>query len=125
MQTLRQLTLHRPARWLLCLLLPAFLLAQWAGMAHRLAHANWDGKPPGAAKTLKLAGNFPASGDDGKLHSCVLYDGTTAADYLLACAPLAPFGGGMALPADTAAGSGWHAPLRLSFFSRAPPFLNA
>lgn len=77
----------RLARRLFWLLLPAILLAQWVGLAHRIAHAGGNEAPlrhPAAivqvTSKIFLAG-MPF-GEDSRLHSCIALDAATAADYL-------------------------------------------
>jgi hypothetical protein len=77
----------RLARRLFWLLLPAILLAQWVGLAHRIAHAG--GSEMGTHKSVVISQVtskiFLASlpfGEDSRLHSCIALDAATASDYL-------------------------------------------
>jgi hypothetical protein len=77
----------RLARRLFWLLLPAILLAQWVGLAHRIAHAG--GSEIGSHKSVVISQVtskiFLASlpfGEDSRLHSCIALDAASASDYL-------------------------------------------
>lgn len=119
-------TRYRRAGWLLWLLLPALMLAQWAGLSHRMAHAGRGGAQPAQPAYVRLVDDkISKNGDQNTLHSCALYDAAASADYLHACAPATPYCCGTPLVAGNSTGLPWHAPLTLSFRSRAPPFLNA
>lgn len=120
-------TRYRRASWLLWLLLPALLLAQWAGLAHRMAHGGGQAGYVSLAKPVPAVPlTLSAKGDDSStLHSCALYDAAASADYLHAAPAPALLGTGHALRAARHAASGWQALLRLPFSSRAPPFLSA
>lgn len=122
-------TRYRRAGWLLWLLLPALLLAQWAGLSHRMSHAGWGGTQPAQSSQsvhVRLAGDkISTGGDHNTLHSCALYDAAASADYLHACAPATPCCCGTPLIAGNSAGLPWLPTITLPFLSRAPPFLNA
>lgn len=94
------------------LLLVAVLVAQWAGMVHRIEHAL-----PGAASQLVQVD------DDAShvSHSCVMFDGLCLADSLpTAQAAVLLSRAARALSPATAFAS-WHALLVSHFLSRAPP----
>ncbi|MBX9900450.1 MAG: hypothetical protein K2Y28_06655 [Burkholderiaceae bacterium] len=86
MKTVRFSHFSRYSKTLFCLLLPALLLAQWVGLAHRIAHSGIASNPPtislsAGANSHNLLSNLPFN-DDPKLHSCIALDATTCADFL-------------------------------------------
>lgn len=116
---------HRySSHWLLCLLLPALLLAQWVSLSHKLAHAGWPG---GKAQVTVLSASYTfwqvtSDSDERALHSCALFDATIAADYLDARMPTLSVINTTSFINAFAANIVWLATIQLSFSSRAPPF---
>lgn len=120
----------RLARKLFWLLLPAILLAQWVGLAHRIAHANNQEDLVGQrAAVMQITSKIFIAGmpfgDDSRLHSCIALDAATAADYLHFTAlnlPTITAGEVLALLSQHRL---WLAQPERYFSSRAPPFLHA
>ncbi|WP_423678985.1 hypothetical protein [Undibacterium sp. WLHG33] len=117
---------RRSSHWLLCLLLPALLLAQWVSLSHKLAHAGW---PSGKAQVTALSTSYTfwqvtSDSDERALHSCALFDATVAADYLDACVPALSLLRASDFINAFAASTIWLASIQLPFSSRAPPFLK-
>lgn len=112
------------SHWLLCLLLPALLLAQWVSLSHKLAHAGWPG---GKVQVTALSNSYTfwqvtSDSDERALHSCALFDATVAADYLDARVPTLSAIDTTDFINTFAANIVWLASIQLSFSSRAPPF---
>lgn len=127
-----QFNTQNSKRWLLCLLLPALLLTQWLGLAHKMSHAGWGSNPTSATaiQPAALSGSFlsflPGSQDDGSsLHSCALYDAVTAAEYLQHLPDVVASHSGKAVIGRNTAILSWLAALQVPFSSRAPPYLLA
>jgi hypothetical protein len=93
----------------------AILCAQWAGLAHRIAHAHMQ-----VAATSVAAVNGDAADHDPH-HSCSLFDAATLASGM----HTAPFQLAPILTAETlavwTAFLSWQAPFSCHFSSRAPP----
>lgn len=112
--------------WLLCLLLPALLLAQWVGLSHKLSHFGWAG-----GKTrISISAENPvfsfwqsgqADNDESVLHSCALFDATVSADYLQAVIPALPAVSKARFDAVSESFLVWLAELIPAFAPRAPP----
>jgi hypothetical protein len=110
------------------LLLPAILLAQWVGLAHRIAHAggNESSQHNLAAISQVTSKIFLASlpfGEDSRLHSCIALDAATASDYLHF--PILPVAANNATEILTLLSQHrlWLAQPERYFSSRAPPTL--
>ena len=122
---------RRPTRrqfWILCVLLPALLLAQWIGLSHRLSHAGWaDGKLQ-SRLVLQQANVvwqfFAADNDEKNLHSCALVDAATSADYLHAIPALLPDISRQPIAISDSHYRTWLASVRVPFSSRAPPVFS-
>ncbi|MFZ6656296.1 hypothetical protein [Undibacterium sp. TJN19] len=123
-------------RWLLCVLLPALLFAQWMGLSHRMSHAGWAGgiapvsltaqQIHASSTSLFDAQFFSGTKDDGgALHSCALYDAASTAEYLYHVPDAAILLTGVAIISKSKASVSWLALLLLPFSSRAPPSLSA
>jgi hypothetical protein len=123
-------------RWLLCVLLPALLFAQWMGLSHRMSHANWTGgiapislnaqQISTSSTSLFDAPFFQGNKDDGgTLHSCALYDAASTAEYLYHVPDAAILLKGKAIISKSKTSVSWLALLQLPFSSRAPPSLSA
>jgi hypothetical protein len=98
------------------LLALALLGAQWAGVQHRIAHADRH-QAPSASTAVDLNDT-----EDDIHHSCVAFDAATLADM----AGVVPFAVSI-LPnrhviALWVAFASWRAPLVVHFSSRAPPY---
>jgi len=127
-----QFNTQNSKRWLLCLLLPALLLTQWLGLAHKMSHAGWASNSTSATaiQPAALSGSFlsflPGNQDDGNsLHSCALYDAVTAAEYLQHLPDVVTSHSGKAVIGSSTAILSWLAALQVPFSSRAPPSLFA
>ncbi len=115
---------HQRRLWLLWCLLPALLLAQWTGLSHRLAHANWIGGKPQLqliSQAYSVWNITESQSDDSLLHSCALTDASTSADYLTFIAPDLSLLNVQPPALAQLAQSKWLAQLLLAFASRAPP----
>ena len=120
--------LTRLQYWILCVLLPALLLAQWAGLSHRLSHAGWaDGKLQGRL-VLQQANVvwqfFSADNEEKNLHSCALVDAATNADYLHAVPDPEPGISRQPVMLSNQHYVTWLASVRVPFSSRAPPVFS-
>ncbi|WP_376790622.1 hypothetical protein [Cupriavidus sp. Agwp_2] len=124
-----RLRTHGPGLWPALWLALCLLLAQHAGLTHRIVHG---GLLPPAAATLAAADAGTDAGTDADTdshslaqkfsgHSCVLFDGATVADTLCGKLPLPRLAFGKpAKPANLA----WRwpdLPAAHPFHSRAPP----
>lgn len=100
---------------LAALLATAILCAQWAGFAHRIAHA--DLQHPIAA----AAAGIQSSIDKAVEHSCLLLDSASLAASLTTPPYNAGLLPGTAVLALWSAFASWDAPFVCYFSSRAPP----
>ncbi|CAN5901246.1 hypothetical protein BH11PSE12_BH11PSE12_09100 [soil metagenome] len=112
---------YSTAKCLLWILLPALLLTQWVGMAHRISHASSaTGSSIYRLSNTSYVANFPF-GDDNRLHSCAAFDAATLAECLhsapLLMAPPASIRPGILLASNKI----WLASPPRYFASRAPP----
>jgi hypothetical protein len=98
------------------LLAVALLFAQWAGLAHRIVHAELMEAHPYAAVQVDIDG-------DGKAdhHSCAAFDAATVADTIHLPPFIAPLVSSVRVLALWTAFLSWDAPFSLCFSSRAPP----
>ncbi|WP_420472905.1 hypothetical protein [Noviherbaspirillum sp. ST9] len=94
------------------LLMAVLLLAQWAGLAHRVNHS-----PLGA---LHLEASNNSTSEEGS-HSCVAFDAAAVADAISLLPFAAPPMASAEVFALWTAFASWDAPLALPFSSRAPP----
>ncbi|MBC3934168.1 hypothetical protein H8K47_02230 [Undibacterium sp. CY7W] len=115
---------HQRRLWLLWCLLPALLLAQWTGLSHRLAHANWIGGKPQLqliSQAYSVWNITDSQSDDSVMHSCALTDASTSAAYLTFLPPDVPLLNLQPTSIRYAVELEWLAQLLLAFASRAPP----
>jgi hypothetical protein len=117
----RQPAMHR----VLWLLLPALLLAQSLGLAHRTAHAGWSHSvaqfSSAQQQTQSQSWLFGAPGD-AKQHSCAAFDAAAIGECVHHTPLLTvPVRNDAVLMPDTVAVV-WHAYHERYFSSRAPPF---
>ncbi|MDE2427303.1 MAG: hypothetical protein KGM99_01150 [Burkholderiales bacterium] len=111
-------------RWLLYLLLPALMLAQWVGLSHRMSHfSGADGKPVVTqfVKAGPLWQLYQSSTTDNAGHSCSLYDAATSPAYLHALPPVIVCQAGKPVATPERNRTVWLARIRPPFSSRAPP----
>lgn len=99
------------------ILVMTLLLAQWAGLAHRIDHAYSTGATQVLASTVDGSGTNDAS----LRHSCVAFDAAAVADSLHVTAFALPIVVSAKTLALWAAFSSWDAPVVCHFSSRAPP----
>lgn len=96
----------------------ALLFAQWAGLAHSIAHA--DGRHEHryfASSSPQLNGDH----DDDSHHSCVEFDAATLAASVYTTPFIAPFLPNVHVLALWIAFASWDVPFTCHFSSRAPP----
>lgn len=115
---------HRIAKQLLWVLLPALLITQWAGFAHRISHGGGTVGNTTYSVSSSTSNSFSFHiliKDDNRLHSCSLFDAATLAECVhlpvLAIAPNNAIDA-MAVLLSTKV---WLAQPELHFSSRAPP----
>lgn len=121
------------------MLIIAMLCAQWAGMAHRISHADRVGAmtlPAGASSAhaeedlaangsakaaVAFPGSEPQAGSSEEAHSCALLDAAMlGAGIHTRPFQLVPMPGAQVL-ALWAAFASWQSPFACHFSSRAPP----
>ncbi|QEZ45353.1 hypothetical protein [Cupriavidus oxalaticus] len=122
-----RLRTHGPGLWLALWLALCLLLAQHAGLTHRIVHG---GLPATSATSATLAaadGSTDADTDSHPLaqnvsgHSCVLFDGATVADTLCGKLPLPRLAFGKPVKPANLAWRWPDLPAAHPFHSRAPP----
>jgi hypothetical protein len=99
------------------LLALALLFAQWAGLAHSVAHAGWQQHAAAASSLAPTDGDS----DGGIRHSCAAFDAATLADAVHISSPPALLLTSTQVLAQWLAFVSWDAPLTHYFSSRAPP----
>lgn len=118
------------ARYVLVLLLPALIFAQWVGLAHRIAHTGWDNATHVRSiqltkGALSAAENAPFFGEiEGtKQHSCAAFDAITLGQCIHSTALLPVIFTTDAVVTTDLSIQQWHAIVELAFSSRAPPLV--
>jgi len=123
-EIINHLPRKRTVHWLLALLLPALLLAQWAGFSHRIAHANLSStvySPLVALDKANVSSELASnpSQPDTRLHSCAIFDALTVAEFLQSATWALSSLHNHAIQLDSRVYSQWHAPFLRLFSSRA------
>ncbi|MCY1224213.1 hypothetical protein D3C81_1375010 [compost metagenome] len=123
-----RLRAHGPGLWLALWLALCLLLAQHAGLTHRIVHGGLAATSAATSATLAEAdGNTGADTDSHPLaqqasgHSCVLFDGATVADTLCGKLPLPRLAFGKPVKPANLAWRWPDLPATHPFHSRAPP----
>ena len=112
---------NRTRGFFIAILMPAILLAQMSGLAHRLDHAQWSN---GKLLYAKADSRFAVENPDGQhrpVHSCSLFDAGTVTECLHASPSLSPDDNGNYSPPRHSGHSAWITPPPIYFSSRAPP----
>ena len=102
------------------LLMVVVLFAQWMGMRHRIEHAGWINDRPAVMQIAEQTAD-EAQPDNGKAHSCRLFDDATLAATVTTLPFVLPLQINVRVLALWLAFTSWDAPLTHFFFSRAPP----
>lgn len=126
-----RLRAHGPGLWSALWLALCLLLAQHAGLTHRIVHGGLPAPAPLAAAALASTGAIGATAvtdsDQHPLaqqfsgHSCVLFDGATVADTLCGKLPLPRLAFGKPVKPASLAWRWPDLPAAHPFQSRAPP----
>ncbi|WP_428979434.1 hypothetical protein [Cupriavidus oxalaticus] len=123
-----RLRAHGPGLWLALWLALCLLLAQHAGLTHRIVHGGLTATSTAASAILADAdGSTDADSDSHPLaqkfsgHSCVLFDGATVADTLCGKLPLPRLAFGKPVKPANLAWRWPDLPAAHPFHSRAPP----
>ncbi|MBP0624496.1 hypothetical protein J8I82_32005 [Cupriavidus sp. LEh25] len=126
-----RLRAHGPGLWLALWLALCLLLAQHAGLTHRIVHGGLAAVSTAASATLATSagadGSTDADTDSHPLaqkfsgHSCVLFDGATVADTLCGKLPLPRLAFGKPVKPANLAWRWPDLPAAHPFHSRAPP----
>lgn len=98
------------------LLAIALLLAQWAGLAHRIDHAPW------LQDHVYASSSFDGADDTDSRHSCAAFDAAAVADAIHLPPIVTPLLASTQVLALWTAFASWDAPPALPFSARAPPF---
>lgn len=93
----------------------ALLFAQWAGLNHRISHANPQQHITHVASIVDIDGDKDAG------HSCAAFDAATVGDSINTIPFVTPLITSAQVLALWAAFISWDAPLTTCFSSRAPP----
>lgn len=100
------------------LLLCSLLVAQWAGLHHRVAHA---GVPPSDAAHLALDRFDLETSDHSLFHSCLLLDAATVGLCIASADYVVDLQGNLPRPILIVPPVSWQAFFIPQFSSRAPP----
>jgi hypothetical protein len=113
---------HRLLTYLLALLLTCSLLvAQWAGLQHRVAHASLPSAIPAYAAADS---SMQENSDNHLFHSCILLDANAVGACLAGADYMPALQNNLSLPILILPLVSWQALFTRQFSSRAPPFLN-
>ncbi|WP_439684117.1 hypothetical protein [Cupriavidus oxalaticus] len=122
-----RLRTHGPGLWLALWLALCLLLAQHAGLTHRIVHGGLPASSATSATLVAADGSTDADTDSHPLaqnfsgHSCVLFDGATVADTLCCKLPLPRLAFGKPVKPANLAWRWPDLPAAHPFHSRAPP----
>ncbi|TDF60157.1 hypothetical protein [Cupriavidus sp. L7L] len=125
-----RLRAHGPGLWLALWLALCLLLAQHAGLTHRIVHGGLPGTSAAASVTSVTPAEADATNADTDSHplaqkfsghSCVLFDGATVADTLCGKLPLPRLAFGKPVKPSNLAWRWPDLPAAHPFHSRAPP----
>lgn len=123
-----RLRTHGPGLWSALWLALCLLLAQHAGLTHRIVHGGVLTPAAALAATVTATDTAPAGDTDPHSlaqtvtgHSCVLFDGATVADTLCGKLPLPDLAFGKPVKPASLAWRWPDLPAAQPFHSRAPP----
>lgn len=123
-----RLRTHGPGLWSALWLALCLLLAQHAGLTHRIVHGGALTPAAALAATVTATDTAPAGDTDPHSlaqtvtgHSCVLFDGATVADTLCGKLPLPDLAFGKPVKPANLAWRWPDLPAAQPFHSRAPP----